>query len=180
MTGEQRDQLRQLAERATPGPWWSDGCWVWPDHSDHEIDVCTAEKEANAVFIAAAHPQAILALLTAHDALAAENRALREALELARPHVEFARGTHSDYQGQEAEEQAARAALARIDAALQPPALPAEAGDCRHGSGGPPSECGLCDDEGWTPGCDETEYLRESSEGRRLREAIEAPKGGPR
>lgn len=44
--------------------------------------------------------------------------------------------------------------------------------DRRHGSSGPPSWCGLCADEGWTPGCDETEYLPHSSEGRKLRDAI--------
>ena len=106
--------LRKAAEAATPGPWdvWAEKC---PDPVDAKIELaeqvdkceqfvgelyllnaagkcpattgCGPTSKANATFIAAANPQAVLSLLDERDALTArvaaleaENEKLREAL----------------------------------------------------------------------------------------------------
>ena len=77
-------ELRRLAEAATPGPWYLDGPW-WYGDDDSAYCISTAEdagriavtiappryifggerevRDANARFIAAANPAAVLALL---------------------------------------------------------------------------------------------------------------------
>lgn len=89
--------LRALAERATPGP------WKWGEPHEHArykemksgdvtifddgsaCDEYTAfVRDEDAAYIAAAHPAAVLSLITAAErvpALEAENARLREALE---------------------------------------------------------------------------------------------------
>lgn len=106
--------LRKAAKAATPGPWdvWAEKC---PDPVDAKIELaeqvdkceqfvgelyllnaagkcpattgCGPTSKANATFIAAANPQAVLSLLDERDALTArvaaleaENEKLREAL----------------------------------------------------------------------------------------------------
>lgn len=106
--------LRKAAEAATPGPWdvWAEKC---PDPVDAKIELaeqvdkceqfvgelyllnaagkcpattgCGPTSKANATFIAAANPQAVLSLLDERDALTArvaaleaENKKLRETL----------------------------------------------------------------------------------------------------
>ena len=62
------DKLRELAQNATPGPWWTDAtCDVYAGHGSCE-DLAVAYgafggKPRDAEFIAAANPQAILNLL---------------------------------------------------------------------------------------------------------------------
>ena len=62
-------ELRRLARAATPGPWED----VHPN-ADDEDAVAWKVREPDAAFIAAANPQAVLALLDELDAL----RAVRE------------------------------------------------------------------------------------------------------
>ena len=94
-------ELRRLAEAATPGPWYLDGPW-WYGDDDSAYCISTAEdagriavtiappryifggerevRGANARFIAAAHPAAVLALLDVaaeRDALAAKVERVR-------------------------------------------------------------------------------------------------------
>lgn len=108
-------RVRNAAEAATPGPWdvWAEKC---PDPVDAKIELaeqvdkceqfvgelyllnaagkcpattgCGPTSKANATFIAAANPQAVLSLLDERDALTArvaaleaENEKLRGALE---------------------------------------------------------------------------------------------------
>jgi hypothetical protein len=75
------DELRRLAEAATPGPWQTDDAnrtWVsasMPLLVVADCDVnATDDRKPNAAFIAAVNPQTVLALL---DALAAKDAALK-------------------------------------------------------------------------------------------------------
>lgn len=85
MSKHEQEHLRELAARATPGPWYHDGQKVWasdrpdPKHSYRNLrfsdKICqTAPRStrpgraggssvANAAFISAANPNAIVALL---------------------------------------------------------------------------------------------------------------------
>lgn len=71
MTPEKREELRRLAEKATPGPWQHFGEW----DTQHAVTaqtqmVCSTlhgNDEANARFIAAANPAAVLDLLAYVD-----------------------------------------------------------------------------------------------------------------
>ncbi len=92
------NELRKLAEAATPGPWK-----VLPPRMTAAITICdrkyrpivttcsntapetlamhrSGEVRANAAFIAAANPVAVLSLLDAHAALLAENAELKRRL----------------------------------------------------------------------------------------------------
>ncbi len=79
-------RLRALAERATPGPWEAGGDYKSPDilacGSVVAVTIASAMKppvdKANAEFIAAANPSALLALLDEADWL---RRALRQILD---------------------------------------------------------------------------------------------------
>ncbi|HCK4353401.1 TPA: ead/Ea22-like family protein [Pseudomonas aeruginosa] len=90
--------LKELAERATPGPWVVDAQQSGAifNIESESGDLCIAmsqenpastrlemneQRRVNAEFIAAANPQAILALLDEIDRLKAENEALRGALQ---------------------------------------------------------------------------------------------------
>ena len=101
-------ELRQLAENATPGPWYLDGPW-WYGDDDSAYCISTAEdagriavtiappryifggerevRDANARFIAAANPAAVLALLAERDALAAKVERVR-ALHWPQPYAD--------------------------------------------------------------------------------------------
>ena len=93
-----REELRKLAEAATPGPWWADtgatigddsdeATHVWYRASrndlyltigkvlDNDLDQTTFE---DAEFIAAANPTAVLGLLDQLDAAEAKLAAVRE------------------------------------------------------------------------------------------------------
>lgn len=90
------DELRKAAEAATPGPWQQhlvddttvtsttlDVCCTFPDggrNDDVDFAAPVEQHEANAAYIAAANPKAILELLDRIAALEAENARLREAL----------------------------------------------------------------------------------------------------
>lgn len=79
-------RLRALAERATPGPWEAEGDYKSPDilACGQVVAVTIASDmkppvdKANAEFIAAANPSAVLALLDEADRL---RRALRHILD---------------------------------------------------------------------------------------------------
>ncbi len=76
------DELRKLAEAATPGPWWTDekdkrrspalpSPFVVYSHDGHVVQAdWAANPDADLAFIAAANPQTVLSLL---DQLAAAN-----------------------------------------------------------------------------------------------------------
>lgn len=87
------NKLKELAERATPGPWVVDAQQSGAifNIESKSGDLCIAmsqenpastrlemneQRRVNAEFIAAANPQAILALLDEIDRLKAENEAL--------------------------------------------------------------------------------------------------------
>ena len=86
-TPEQRQQWRELCEKATPGPWkhdnhaWSP--WVHREHKDirdvvqEYVFKCGSRDDA--AFITAAR-SALPALLDENDALRAENERLKAAL----------------------------------------------------------------------------------------------------
>ena len=115
VTPEMLAELRRLAEAATPGPWYLDGPW-WYGDDDSAYCISTAEdagriavtiappryifggerevRDANARFIAAANPAAVLALLDAaaeRDALAAKVERVRalHQREVIAVHFEF-------------------------------------------------------------------------------------------
>lgn len=84
MTALDHAALRALADAATPGPWALSADGPPPDIiAGMSVVACTLpsdrtrdEDTANAAYIAAAHPAAVLALLD-------ENARMREALHLA-------------------------------------------------------------------------------------------------
>ncbi|HGN6731988.1 TPA: ead/Ea22-like family protein [Pseudomonas aeruginosa] len=92
------NKLKELAERATPGPWsavWEEGDdTAWPNlfpviqAGNGEVVIGNEgfytdleQDKANATFCAAANPQAVLDLLDEIDRLKAENEELRGALQ---------------------------------------------------------------------------------------------------
>ncbi len=90
------NKLKELAERATPGPWSCNRHWAIVGGPILEFTNGAAQQQIamacgqswmrddelrnNAEFIAAANPKTILALLDEIDQLKAENEALRGAL----------------------------------------------------------------------------------------------------
>ncbi|OPA56531.1 ead/Ea22-like family protein [Pseudomonas aeruginosa] len=99
------NKLKELAERATPGPWVVDAQQSGAifNIESESGDLCIAmsqenpastrlemneQRRVNAEFIAAANPQAILALLDEIDRLKAENEALRGALQAVQAEVD--------------------------------------------------------------------------------------------
>lgn len=84
-------RLRALAEAATPGPWEADdhGFWRWTDEAarqgeyvlcaeyEYDTGVTMQCSDADAAYIAAASPDAILRLLDERDALAVDARRYR-------------------------------------------------------------------------------------------------------
>jgi len=60
----QYKELRELAEKATPGPWKREGRYIKVNMQQPVVcEVESRESRDNAAFIAAANPQTILALL---------------------------------------------------------------------------------------------------------------------
>jgi hypothetical protein len=93
MTEDDLRALRELAEKATPGPWiaMTGGAQtIWADHRRAIAVMCGArkradhERDANAQWIVAANPTALLALLDHIEALTAERDRLRALLVEAR------------------------------------------------------------------------------------------------
>lgn len=101
---QDREELKRLAEAATQGEWGvedpMDHCltivsnpadpvydwkWIatceWPDEDDHLVT--SREVKANAAFIAAANPAAILSLLSDLEARDAEIESLRHMAEVS-------------------------------------------------------------------------------------------------
>lgn len=75
MTSEERENLRRLAQAATPGPWNTNGRNEVGANDGRLIAICFGRDShtepaafLNADYIAAAHPGAVLALLDALDA----------------------------------------------------------------------------------------------------------------
>ena len=73
------EELKRLAEAATPGPWSSHPNGYYGVHSNTGTICSTGEKIADALYIAAANPAAILELIRQRDELLA---ALKDAREL--------------------------------------------------------------------------------------------------
>ena len=104
LTSEKLDELRRLAEAATPGPWEAFGAvggrrgerWLGVTTDMRAIesaragDVFAAQDctRQDALFIAAANPAAVLALLDDADALRRELAHMTEARDNARAEVE--------------------------------------------------------------------------------------------
>ena len=92
MTSERLEELRRIAEAATPGPWWVDGWEVRTKDGDHFIasiapafqgdhpDASCWELDANIRHIAAFNPTTALALLDEIERLRREWEVLAEAL----------------------------------------------------------------------------------------------------
>ena len=88
---ESRAELRRLAEAATPGPWKAtasgDGTAVFGCPRGHNEFRALFEADwgmdADAAYIAATHPQAILALLDENESFADEIVKLRAELDRA-------------------------------------------------------------------------------------------------
>lgn len=84
------DKLRELAQAATPGPWWTDAtCDVYAGRGSCE-DLAVAYgvfggRPRDAEFIAAANPTAILALLDGLQAAKAD--AWEEGVRIATDHA---------------------------------------------------------------------------------------------
>lgn len=85
-------KLRELAQKATPGPWyskWPEERCAWKDigHSRYPVAYtgdCFDDAQ-NAEFIAAANPATVLALLDERDAMNETMRHMRAELEKLRP-----------------------------------------------------------------------------------------------
>lgn len=92
------NKLKELAERATPGPWsaaWEEGDdTAWPNlfpviqAGNGEVVIGNEgfytdleQDKANATFCATANPKTVLAMLDEIDRLKAENEELRGALQ---------------------------------------------------------------------------------------------------
>lgn len=83
-------QLREALEKATPGPWVSraNGDIGWINESDDQSDgfmihvayTDLDNRDANRIYIAAANPQAIAALLAERDALLKVANAVNDAM----------------------------------------------------------------------------------------------------
>ena len=73
------EELKRLAEAATPGPWSSHPNGYYGVHSNTGTICSTGEKIADALYIAAANPATILELIQQRDELLA---ALKDAREL--------------------------------------------------------------------------------------------------
>jgi len=65
------EELKRLAEAATPGPWSSHPNGYYGVHSNTGTICSTGEKIADALYIAAANPAAILELIQQRDELLA-------------------------------------------------------------------------------------------------------------
>lgn len=63
MDGKSLADLRRLAEAATPGPWEQSEGGMYVDVVDDDSQVAEVIRRADAAFIAAANPAAVLALL---------------------------------------------------------------------------------------------------------------------
>lgn len=73
-TAEQREELEQLAEAATRGPWDFDRDWVVAEGG--KVGVCEYSTEEDAAFIAAANPQVVKALLADFEEVVRDRNAL--------------------------------------------------------------------------------------------------------
>lgn len=112
MNASDRDLLRSLAEKATPGPWTKepDECGIYAKVVDDGVDeffefIASPVDDDNTEFIAAANPAVILSLLTALDAAERVVEAARKA------------GTCRDYHNKPALVDEFYSALAAYDAA---------------------------------------------------------------
>jgi hypothetical protein len=72
------EELKRLAEAATPGP-WHDRCGVLRETNGGVTPIATVYRSFNSQFIAAANPAAVLELIRQRDELLA---ALKDAREL--------------------------------------------------------------------------------------------------
>ena len=70
------EELKRLAEAATPGPWSSHPNGYYGVHSNTGTICSTGEKIADALYIAAANPAAILELIQQRDELLVALKAL--------------------------------------------------------------------------------------------------------
>ena len=94
MTQEQINELRKLAQAATPGPWYAEGgtinkdvIYVYSEHSDFEV--CHGDT-SDSDYIAAANPAAILAMIAEIDSLRDEVNGLTGELESERKRLDWA------------------------------------------------------------------------------------------
>ena len=70
------EELKRLAEAATPGPWSSHPNGYYGVHSNTGTICSTGEKIADALYIASANPTAILELIQQRDELLVALKAL--------------------------------------------------------------------------------------------------------
>jgi hypothetical protein len=87
------EELKRLAEAATPGPWMPDLCQVGKEWLKGRIQNCVvndagvvaivSESDPDAAYIAAANPAAVLEFIRQRDELLAELKNLEYAFSLA-------------------------------------------------------------------------------------------------
>ena len=121
MTLPDLKKLREVAEKATPGPWIEAGpsfgapiprytdeiVTVDEDEDGDVVSICEMpfahhdeQNEANAAFIATSNPQTILALLDAYEAIARDAEMYRYIRESQAEFVHYiGGGTHGLYEG---------------------------------------------------------------------------------
>ena len=75
------EELKRLAEAATPGPWSSHPNGYYGVHSNTGTICSTGEKIADALYIAAANPAAILELIRQRDELLVALKYARELVD---------------------------------------------------------------------------------------------------
>lgn len=75
------EELKRLAEAATPGPWVSHPNGYYGVHSNTGTICSTGEKIADALYIAAANPAAILELIRQRDELLVALKYARELVD---------------------------------------------------------------------------------------------------
>lgn len=113
------DELKKLAEAATPGPWSYDGSYICPARVEDETTyvetwraVADSHQTENVRFIAAANPAAILKLI-------AENERLRNAIAGLLEWVAPIAGDNQDDEASQRELDSVRAAEAAMQEAAK-------------------------------------------------------------
>ena len=101
MKKPEREELKRLAEEATPGPWrtatWTTGIRGTEVMDKHHVRISCDMLEHNAEFSAAANPAAIQSLLAEFDRLEAQRDRLLSALKDVRSDLADDDDTSQEY-----------------------------------------------------------------------------------
>lgn len=98
------DELKRLAEAATPGPWSYDGSYICPARVEGETTyvetwraIADSHHTENVHYIAAANPAAILELIAENERLrkdAERWKCVRNAIPMQSPYAVWREGSH--------------------------------------------------------------------------------------